>query len=270
MNKKFLKFIYRNLRDAYLTYQFPREGGYSYFRGVFESFEQAIASAPKSKSIGYNNAALAEEYCNSKTQLETIQDYDYPMLFWLQSIFNEKKSDNISILDFGGNVGIHFYAYQKYIYYPENLKWLVLDVPEIVKSGKNLSQANPSSKLDFTESIEHISGKNVFMASGSIQYSIEDLSVLLKPLLKKPKHLLLNRIPLGETEQFVTLQNGGKVFYAQYVFNRFNFIKSLQEIGYDLIDLWEDKLDRCIIPFYPQKSIQFYHGMYLKLRDDTL
>jgi putative methyltransferase (TIGR04325 family) len=269
MNKKFLKFIYRNLRDTYLIYQFPREGGYSYFRGVFESFEQAIASAPKSKSIGYNNAALAEEYCNSKAQLETIRDYDYPMLFWLQSIFIERKLDNISILDFGGNVGIHFYAYQKYIYYPENLKWLVLDVPEIVKSGKKLSQANPSSKLGFTESIEHISGKDVFMASGSIQY-VEDLSVLLKPLIKKPKYLLLNRIPLGEAEQFVTLQNGGKVFYAQYVFNRFNFIKSLQEIGYDLIDLWEDKLDRCIIPFYPQKSIHFYHGMYLKLRDEAL
>jgi hypothetical protein len=52
-------------------------------------------------------------------------------------------------------------------------------------------------------------------------------------------------------------QDWGKVFYVQHVFNRFGFIELLQETGYDLIDVWEDKLDRCIIPFCPQKIYQF-------------
>jgi putative methyltransferase (TIGR04325 family) len=268
MNKKISKFIYRNLRDAYLIYQFPREGGYSYFRGVFESFEQAIASAPKSKSIGYNNADLAEEYRNNIVHANIIQSYDYPMLFWLKSIFDDIKNEYVSIFDFGGNIGIHFYAYQKHIKYPEQLCWRVFDVPEIIKSGIELAKSRPSNQLEFTSEDSHIEDQDIFIASGSIQY-VKDLSSLLNPFTKKPRHLLLNRIPLYEGEQFVTLQNGGEVFYPQYVFNKSIFIENLTKIGYDLIDLWEDRLDSCIIPFRPKKSIPFYYGCYLKLRIDN-
>jgi putative methyltransferase (TIGR04325 family) len=268
MNKKFLKFIYRNLRDAYLIYQFPREGGYSYFRGVFESFEKAIASAPQSKSIGYNNADLAEEYCNNIVHANIIQSYDYPMLFWLKSIFDDIKNGYVSIFDFGGNIGIHFSAYQKHIKYPEQLCWKVFDVPEIIKSGIKLAKSRPSNQLEFTSEDSHIEDQDIFIASGSIQY-LKDLSSLLNPFIKKPRHLLLNRIPLYEGEQFVILQNGGKVFYPQYVFNKSNFIENLTKIGYDLLDIWEDRLDSCIIPFRPEKSVPFYYGCYLKLRIDN-
>jgi putative methyltransferase (TIGR04325 family) len=84
--------------------------------------------------------------------------------------------------------------------------------------------------------------------------------------LEKPKHLLVNRLPLYEGEKFVTLQNGGKVFYPSYVFNQSNFIDSFKEIGYELIDIWEDWNDSCIIPFHPEKSLLFYRGLYFKLR----
>jgi putative methyltransferase (TIGR04325 family) len=267
MKKLILKYIYRNLRDIYSTYQFPREGGYSSFNGVFENFEQAVQAAPQAKSIGYNNAELAEEYRSSIVHSEAIRSYDYPMIFWLKSIL-DFITEPVSIFDFGGNVGIHFYAYQKYIKYPEKLCWTVFDVPEIIKSGIELAKTRPSSQLKFTSENSCIENQHIFIASGSIQY-VKNLSSLLQPFLVKPKHLLLNRIPLYEGEQFVTLQNGGKVFYPQYVFNKLTFIEDLKKIGYDLIDSWEDQLDSCIIPFYPEKSVPFYYGFYLKLRLDT-
>ena len=134
-----------------------------------------------------------------------------------------------------------------------------------LKAGEKLAKSKSSINLEFTDIEDVLEDKDVFIASGSIQY-VKSLSTLLASLTKKPRFLLLNRLPLYNGNQFVTLQNGGKVFYPQYVFNYSNFILSLEEIGYDLIDVWEDNLDSCIIPFYPEKSIRFYHGFYFKLR----
>jgi putative methyltransferase (TIGR04325 family) len=261
--KFFVRFIYRYLRDTYLNHQFSRDG-YSYFKGVFSTFEQAIQSAPKSKPIGYDNTDLAHEYRELAEKSEVIYPFDYPILFWLKSIFDDAHGQSLSIFDFGGNVGTHFYLYQKYINYPEEIQWKVCDLPEITKAGKSLSKTKPSLQLSFTDEIGELDAKDILIASGSIQY-VKNLSELLDPLSIKPKHLLLNRLPLYDGEQFVTLQNGGKVFYPQYVFNRSNFIDSLKNIGYELIDIWEDHLDSCIIPFHPEKSIKFYHGLYCRL-----
>lgn len=83
-------------------------------------------------------------------------------------------------------------------------------------------------------------------------------------LAEKPQHLLINRLPLYDGEQFVTLQNGGQVFYPQYVFNQSDFINSLIDLGYELVDRWEDHELTCIIPFHPDQSVHFYHGLYFR------
>lgn len=92
----------RSLRESKYKRKFDGEG-YGYFWGVFETFEEAIKAAPKSKPIGYDDFDLAKDY---KEKLpKNIQSYDYPVLFWLREILNE----NHKVFDFGGNVGIHFF-----------------------------------------------------------------------------------------------------------------------------------------------------------------
>jgi putative methyltransferase (TIGR04325 family) len=256
--------LYRHYRELEYERQFAGDEGYGCFRGVYETFEEAILSAPKTKTIGYDNSELAQEY-KQEVELETtVQAYDYPVMLWLNSIFSINSLD-ISIFDFGGNVGIQFYAYEKYIKYPDNLKWIICDFPEILKAGKELSEKRQRSELVFTDKFEEASGKDIFLASGSVQY-VENLSSSLSALSKKPKHLLINRLPLYEGAQFVTLQNGGKVFYPSYVFNKTAFIDSLNKLGYERVDIWEDRIDSCIIPFQPEKSCPFYYGLYFKIR----
>lgn len=232
---------------------------YACFRGVYDNFEQAISSAPKTKKIGYNDCELAEEY---QVELKTtnLRSYDYPVLFWLNQLLKE----NVKVFDFGGNVGIHFYLYEKYISYPLGLEWLVCDLPEIVYCGKDIAEKE-EKQLIFTCEFEQANKADIFLASGSIQY-VECLSVSLSKLSNKPQHLLINRLPLYDGDKFVTLQNGGKVFYPQYVFNKKEFIDSLENLGYELVDIWEDLVDSCMIPFYLEKSVPFYHGLYFKLR----
>jgi putative methyltransferase (TIGR04325 family) len=90
-------------------------------------------------------------------------------------------------------------------------------------------------------------------------------SLSLSLLEKCPNHLLINRLPLYDGKQFVSLQNGGKVFYPQYIFNRKQFIDSLTDIGYKLVDIWEDRVDSCIIPFHSGYSVPVYSGLYFTL-----
>jgi putative methyltransferase (TIGR04325 family) len=255
--------IYRRYQESKYERQFSGDC-YACFRGVYETFEEAIQAAPKTKSIGYDHSELAQEYQDIAERENTVKSYDYPILFWLNSIFNENNT-NLSIFDFGGNVGVHFYAYEKYIKYPVGLKWIVCDVPEIAKAGKELAERRGRSDLVFLSNFEEAMGKDIFFASGSIQY-VENLSQSLLSLSEKPKHLLLNRIPLYKGKQFVSLQNAGKVFLPSYVFNQANFIDLLKSIGYELIDMWEDRVDACMIPFKPENSVPFFHGLYLKLR----
>ena len=241
--------------------------GYGSFLGVFDTFEQAIASAPKTKNIGYNNQELAQEYAqmleeqNWEGSGRVIANYDYPVLFWLSQIINQDQ--DISVFDFGGNVGIHFYAYSQYLNSLKHIQWTVCEVAEIAKIGRAIAQKHRIENLSFTDEFADINGKSVLIASGSIQY-VHNLSQQLSNL-GQPKHLLINRLPLYDGEQFVTLQNGGQVFYPQYIFNKSKFISELNQLGYELMDIWEDKHDSCIIPSHPHKSLPFYYGLYLRL-----
>lgn len=105
-------------------------------------------------------------------------------------------------------------------------------------------------RLTFTTDFELASGSDIFLGSGSIQYDRDEI-VKINVLKDKPTHILINRLGLSEGKKIVTLQNGGKVFYPYYVFNRNEFINSFKLIGYELIDIWEDNVDSCYIPFHP-------------------
>lgn len=262
-----LRSIFRKLKDLYQASLFETKAGYSYFKGVYETFEQAIEDVPKNKSIGYDNEALAQEFKDELKVSIKVMTYDYPILFWLKSIFLEDAL-TLKVFDFGGNIGIHFYSYLDYLSYPTDLVWRVCEVPAIAQAGKELAEHRACRNLEFTDCFDEASGADIFLASGSIQY-VQSLAKSIENLSKKPLHLLLNRLPLHDSAaQFVTLQNGGQVFYPQYVFNKAQFIKSFSYLGYDLIDVWEDKEEGCLIPFHPEKSVPFYKGLYLRLRSE--
>ncbi|MBW4605135.1 MAG: methyltransferase, TIGR04325 family [Calothrix sp. FI2-JRJ7] len=259
----FVKRYYQLYKEEQYKSRFATDY-YGCFWGVFNTFDEAIQAAPKVKSFGYNNEELAQEYQqmlednNWENQGRSIFLYDYPMLFWLSSIINQ---GNTNIFDFGGNVGVHYYSYTKYLS-NTTLKWTVCDLPEIIKAGKRIVEKRAIKDLEFTSEFADIKSKDIMIAAGVIQY-IENLAKKLSTTYK-PQHLLINRVPLYDGEQFVTLQNGGKVFYPQYIFNKTEFIDGLINIGYELIDIWEGT-GSCIIPFHPDKSVYSYSGLYLRL-----
>lgn len=241
------------------------ESTHGTFKGFYKDFQEAKSKLPTNIKKGYNNLDSANRLLDwveeSKKQ---IFEHEYPPFFWLNNILSNYNKTNIKIFDFGGAYGWHFFKISKYAQ-NDNFIWTVCDVEEIVKIAKDKFE---NDRLKFTTNFEEANASDIFFSSGAIQY-VEDfsLSLFLSKLPIKPKHILLSRLPMQDSvKQFVTLQNASSSFNPQYVFNRKDFISSLEDIGYELIDTWRG-YDGCYIPFHRNKSIRYYTGFYFKLKE---
>ncbi len=224
---------------------------------MFETFAQANQSAPKSKPLGFNIPEYANEFSERRNE---IYSFDYPILFWLAKLLKE----NSKVFDYGGHLGTHYYAYARYLSYPIGMRWTVCDLPVITRMGEELSLKENAASISFTNDFASADGSDVLIAAGSLQYIEKpSLSVMLRRLVQQPAHILLNKLPLYDGPQFVTLQNGGPSFHPQYVFNRKEFVSSLEAIGYNLKDHWSVPTHAGYIPFHPENSFPCHSGLYL-------
>jgi putative methyltransferase (TIGR04325 family) len=171
--------------------------------------------------------------------------------------------ERCTVLDFGGNVGVHYLRLRKYLDL-EKVEWIVWDVSEITKVGREVCAG--ISNIQFINDISEFRGSvpDVLLASDSIQYirSPQCLVAKLISLGLRPRRILINELPLYDGESFVTLQNGGLVWYPLNVFNRKEFMAMMVMSGYELTDCWSDNSNWCVIPFYSTRSIQAFKGLY--------
>lgn len=233
------------------------EGHAAYF-GVFDSFHAARAWLPASPE--FNHAALAKDYV--EVRAKRVFGYDYPVMWWLEKAF---RSGATRVLDIGGSVGVHYYAYQHYLAMPPNIQWQIAEVPAMVRIGREMAAERGASALSFTENLqEALSGADIWIAAGSIQY-FEDgrPSLLLKRCTQRPNHILLNKLPLYDGEDFVTTQNiDAGAFAPLHVWNRAQFIRDIVECGYTLRDQWPVAERSLYLPGYRDRSLATYSGLY--------
>jgi putative methyltransferase (TIGR04325 family) len=225
------------------------------FRGVYASFDEARANAPKSVPLGYDHDEIALGYKD-----QNFLTSDYPAAFWLREAFR----DGASVLDLGGSVGISFYAWEHYFQYPANLRWTVCEVPSVTQAGQKIARERNEDRLYFTSQIEEGDGSNCLLASGSLQYIETSMAALLKRLPRPPRHLIINRIPLHGRNECITLQNIRWAVSPYRVFQRDAFIADCESLGYTVVDAWTVPDHSCWIPFYPEFSLASYSGLYFR------
>ncbi len=247
------------VRSLNLYITFPSPNRYGCYRGIFQTYEQALAAIPITQKVGFDHSELAQEYREAFCYELLLGQY--PVLFRLQQILTE----GTTVFDFGGNIGVHFFVYEKYLQYPANLRWIVGELPALVAEGEKFAAQKRCSEITFTSDFKEANGADVFLASSSLHY-VGELAPRLAQLPHKPKHILLNRSPFCEGSSFVTLQNGGTAFYPAYVFNRQQFQRSICDLGYELVDEWRDRTEPVAVPFHPEFSTLCYQGMYFRLR----
>jgi putative methyltransferase (TIGR04325 family) len=224
------------------------------YHGVYASFADALADIPPGLPPDYNTAAAARMYGHRLSQVEAS---DYPALFWLQHFIGTGAR---RIFDLGGHVGLSYYAFGPYLSYPDNLRWLVHDMPAVMEKGRVLAlERDRPRKLEFVE-LEKVDGCDVLMAKGALQYLDYRLPELLRKQHVLPRNLLINLTPMHPDRSFFTLQNIGVAVCPYRIDAIPEFLLDIQALGYRLIERWEH-LDRSVrIPFHPHSSIDRYHG----------
>jgi putative methyltransferase (TIGR04325 family) len=230
------------------------------FRGAFDNFEQAIASAPKTKPTGYDNHDSAKLY---KERIQKLYSTDYPILFWMEKL----KNNITSVFDFGGHIGIHYYAYPTVLDFSNIKEWTVCDVESVCEEGRSYASSHShKSKLNFVTEISAYEAQDLFLAKGSLQYLEWELHDKLSEIKNKPKYLIINTTPMHPTLRTITVNNIGTSFCPYHIRIEKDFFQGLKNIGYDVVDIWSNDEKACNIAFEPNRSINYYRGAILKLQ----
>jgi putative methyltransferase (TIGR04325 family) len=252
------------MRPALMAFrhaQFLSEQGMGACYGVFNSFNQARESLPQTKE--FDNTSLADEYINVRTK--KLFSYDYPVIWRVDTAL---RTGAKKVLDIGGSVGVHYYAYKLHLDSIDSISWHVVEVPAMVEIGINLAQKNRTSALTFSVDLAlAISLKyDIWLSAGALQYiDLGKLDQLLMTCKDWPTHILINKIPLYAGSDFVTTQNlGNGCFTPFWVFNRDGFVKPIEILGYKLIDEWAVHERSLYLPGFPNRSFPTFSGLYFR------
>jgi putative methyltransferase (TIGR04325 family) len=247
------------LRARYDKQFAAHRGPHHLFRGVYPSFQDALASAPADLPLGYDHPAPAAMYLDRTRKTFPT---DYPVLYWLGRLL---RSGCTSVMDLGGHIGVSYYAYRKYLDYPPTLRWRVHDVPAVMAQGREFArEKDKEGFLGFADDFAEASGMDIVTAQGSLQYLPDTLPERLERLPKPPPHLILNLTPLHERVSYFTLQSIGAAYCPYRITAIADFLRGYEALGYRVVDSWENPDKKCEIPFHEDHSLERYYGFYLR------
>lgn len=256
---------FQRWRDHRRLAHFLSPDGFASFYGVFNNFAEARRCLPESKE--FDQRALAAEYANER--MHRVYCYDYPIMFWLNIAFARGA---VSVFDIGGSVGVHYHAYKKLLAYPQGLTWQVYEVGSIAQIGRELAESSEAPGLEFTDKLSpSVIDADIWISAGAIHY-IDNArpSSLLLACARRPRHILLNKLPLYEGDDFVSAQNLGENSFApHHVYNRTRFITDITNIGYRLVDSWEVPERSFYLPGHPERSFKRFTGLYFCASDEA-
>ena len=229
------------------------------YRGVFESHSEAMQSLGSSNNqydlINREKALHEEEERQSLDR--PIPDFDYPLLFWLSRLLKPAGS----ILDLGGSVGHFYYRSQQYFQHPAGIHWQIAELPAAVELGRRFAVERKASRLSFFDSAQStpLPPVDVLMTAGTLQYMEESIEDLMTRFESRPRHILINSLPMHRTQDFWTLQNLGACEVPYHVFSELSWLDGLKRQGYRIVDRWS-QLRRIEIPFYGDRLVESYQG----------
>lgn len=233
--------------------------GNSYF-GIFQTYEAAKAAAPPAFPSTYDFADAGKMYHD---QHDKIRVSDYPLVYWLQRLLDQGER---RIFDLGGHIGVSYYGFGRYLKYPTDMRWQVHDVPAVMEAGRQwAAEHDPGKSLHFAASRDEAEGSDVLMTSGALQYLEYTLPDMLATLRSKPRHVLVNLVPMHPTRSYFTLQNIGKAVLPYRVMAVPEFIAAMEALGYVKQDEWHSAERHLRVPFEPAYDVEDYSGFHFRL-----
>ena len=238
-----------------------RTGGRWRFWGVFQSREEALVSAQAlgHAPVGYDTPGAADR---GRELYEQMHEFDYPALLWLLRGIEEGGRH---VVDLGGHLGVKYRVYRRLWPLPSDLHWTVCETSDVVRAARDLPPEDLLPGLTFTSDRACLAGADTLFASGVLQYLEEPLPSILAGLSHRPRHLVLNKVPLTDGPEIWTIQNVGAAFVPYHVMNRGSFLEEMTRLGYRLLDSWAVAAYGARIPFAPGYGTKQNSGLALSL-----
>lgn len=151
------------------------------------------------KSSGYNNQAISKIVGMKteifKAELKAGCAVDYADLRILGSLVSLSNQEKITIIDFGGACGSHYFIARKLIPNSVELDWRVVELPNMVKQGKLVNNDTPELRFftDLSNAFSETEKIDLVLASSSIHYCPEPYHVVEKLMEIKPEVLHICR-----------------------------------------------------------------------------
>ena len=241
-------------------YFFPRR--HVACKGVYPTFEAAKRAC---------SAGMLSDYdaCNEDRSLEAdikrvfrIQYEDYPVLFWLQKLIRP----GIRIADLGGSFGGTYYAFKKALELPDDMEWIVAELPAAVEHGVRVAEGRGETRLAFTTELSTENCPDVLVTLGTLQYMQQRLPQVVSALSALPAYVIVHRVPITDGPAYWTIQNLKIAQVPYYIHNRDELVAGMTSLGYQLIDSCYS-LRRIRIPFHPSRDVQHYAGFLFAMPD---
>lgn len=243
-------------------FQRPFGDDNSYY-GVYATFADATDAARTLSTRflppTYDTEAAGRAYRN---QLDHIRVSDYPLVHWLSRLLADGRR---SIFDLGGNIGVSYYGFARYIDYPADLSWHIHDVPAVMAAGRKwATQHDPQRRLAFTDSADDADGADVLLSTGALQYLDYTLPQLLQRLSQPPPHVLVNLTPIHPSRSYFTLQNLTFAICPYRVMARPELVAGMEALGYRIVDEWHSRERGLKVPLEPSCTIDNYSGFHFR------
>jgi putative methyltransferase (TIGR04325 family) len=181
-----------------------------------------------------------------------IHLFDYPVILYILMLSQIK-----TIIDFGGHIGVKYYAYKRLLPNIHELVWKVVDVPFCVERGRNEASKMGETHLIFTSDISTAGECDLLLISGTLQYVTPSIGELLDSMEILPQFIIINKLPVHLGPDLYTVENFGKAKIPYRIFNRNRLDIELFDRNYSKIDTWTIPSRNIIIPFYEKELDKF-------------
>ncbi|WP_428687915.1 methyltransferase, TIGR04325 family [Roseibium sp.] len=223
----------------------------------YRSYDSALRA-----SDGYEDDTLITVVVEKAKKLQntaTIPRLDLTSLRTSIALAASLNSSSLTVLDFGGGAGTHYFVAKTILSDAINLDWRVVETRKMVREA--IAQGLETEELRFYASIEEAcsnSSVNLVFASGSLQYTDQPYDHLSQLCAIQADCLMITRTPISDDEaiflQYSRLRDNGWgeiprelniedriISYPVTILDREKTEALLQTFGEITVNIQEDK-----------------------------
>jgi putative methyltransferase (TIGR04325 family) len=209
------------------------------WEGVYKTYQEALDN---SMGLGFSSDVRLTAACDKiieHRKRRLLENNPFPIGNRFSSlppiVSTEIKNDEtISILDFGGGPGTQYELLKDSISNDALINYHIVETKETVVAGRELFDDDKSIKFH-TEFPDHKVNTTIAYSNSALQYIDDWFHVIRKMTEENPVYLILDDLPAGKFDEFVSIQNYYDSRIPHRFFNITNVVNSISELGYTLL-----------------------------------